>query len=185
MVEAAEVEVRSWEVFNDHDERAPNIAELEFEMLARADRDRAGAGAGDDRIRLKGFPDARRTVHREVVSGRWVVQESTFEGTHTAPFEAPVGIIPPTGKRVVVKCVQIGRYENGRATEIKLYYDQVELLSQLGVIPERRGPDYLVTRAWGLSSKTEVAAGPSQAVYRDSVTRPVVPPVEDPYSGWK
>jgi predicted ester cyclase len=181
----AEVEVRSWEVFNDHDERAPNIAEFVFEAPRQRGRDRTDAGAGDDGTRLKGFPDASRTVHREVVSGPWVIQESTFEGTHTAPFEAPIGIIPATGKRVVVKCVQIGRYENGRPTEVRLYYDQVELLSQLGVIPERRGPDYLVTPVRGRSSNTGVGTTPRPKLLRAAVTRPAARPVEDPYSGWK
>jgi hypothetical protein len=37
---------------------------------------------------------------------------------------------------VVGRCVQIGRYENGVASDLRLYYDQVELLTQLGLMPE-------------------------------------------------
>jgi hypothetical protein len=163
MAEATEVEVRSWEVFNDHEEWAPNIAEFVFEAPGRRGRDPEDVGAVDGETRLKGFADVRKTVHRKVVNGPWVIQEFTFEGTHTAPFESPVGIIPATGKSVVVKCVQIGRYENGRATEVKLYYDQFELLSQLGVMREGRGAQDL----------------------RAAVTRPAAWAVEDPYSGWR
>jgi SnoaL-like polyketide cyclase len=163
MAEATQVEVRSWEVFNDHAEWAPNIAEFVFEAAGKPGRDPEDAGAGDEETRLEGFADARKTVHRKVVNGPWVIQEFTFEGTHTAPFESPIGIIPATGKRVVVKCVQISRHENGRATEIKLYYDQFELLSQLGVMRQRQAAQVLGA----------------------TVTRPAAWPVEDPYSGWK
>jgi hypothetical protein len=136
MAEAPEVGVRSQDVFNDHDERAPNVAEFAFDAPGDAPLGAGAPQAGHEKARLKGFTDVRRTVHREVVSGPWVIQESTFEGTHTGFFECPAGIIPPTGRRVVVKCVQISRYENGLTTERRLYYDQVDLLTQLGLEPE-------------------------------------------------
>ena len=128
--------VRSREVFNDHDEWVPNLAEFTFEAAGGSRLDGGKAGAGYDRPRLKGFPDAKRTVQKEAVSGPWVVQESTFEGTHTASFEGPAGIISPTERKVVIKCVQIGRYENGLATDVKAYYDQIDLLSQLGLMTQ-------------------------------------------------
>ena len=31
---------------------------------------------------VRAFPDARITVHNEIVRGEWVVQEFTFTGTH-------------------------------------------------------------------------------------------------------
>ena len=136
MEEARETAVRSREVFHDHDERAPNVAELTFEAPGGVRLVGREAGNGYDKTRLKGFPDAKRTVQKEVISGPWVVQESTFKGTHTGSFVGPAGIILPTGRKVVIKCVQIGRYENGLATDVKAYYDQIDLLSQLGLMTQ-------------------------------------------------
>jgi hypothetical protein len=37
---------------------------------------------------------------------------------------------------VASKCVQIGWYDNSLATDVRLYYDQMELIAQLGLMPE-------------------------------------------------
>jgi predicted ester cyclase len=127
--------VRSREVFNDHDEWVPNLAEFTFEAPDGLRLEGRKAGAGYDKAQLKGFSDAKRTVQHEVVSGPLVVQECTLEGTHTGTLDGPAGIIPPTGRKVVVKCVQSGRYEKGLATDVRLYYYQIDLLTQLGLMP--------------------------------------------------
>jgi predicted ester cyclase len=134
MEEPKETAVRSREVFHDHDDSARNVAEFTFEAPGGVRLEGSEAGAGYDKTQLKGFPDAKRTVQKEVVSGPWIVQESTFKGTHTGSFDGPAGIIRPTGRKVVVKCVQIARYEDGLATEVKAYYDQTDLLIQLGLM---------------------------------------------------
>jgi predicted ester cyclase len=85
---------------------------------------------------LKGFPDAKITVRNQVVDGSWLVQEFTLQGTHTAPLNTPMGLIPPTGKRVDSRGVSVGRYENGQIIEVRLYFDQNEVMSQLGLMPE-------------------------------------------------
>ena len=84
---------------------------------------------------LKACPDSKLTVRNEVISGPWVVEEVTFEGTHQAPLEGPTGTIPATGKRLVVKAVLITRYENELAIESRVCFDQVDVLTQLGVMP--------------------------------------------------
>ncbi|MBJ7596917.1 MAG: hypothetical protein DLM67_06815 [Candidatus Nephthysia bennettiae] len=136
MEEARNITVRSCEVFNDHDERPPNVAEFTFEAPGGVRLEGREPAASYDKARLKGFPNARRTVQNEVVSGPWVVQECTVEGRHSDPLDGPAGIISATGREVVVKCVHIGRYENGFATDVKLYYDQIDLLTQLGLMSE-------------------------------------------------
>jgi predicted ester cyclase len=47
-----------------------------------------------------------------------------------------MGLIPPTGKRVDSRGVSVGRYENGQIIEVRLYFDQNEVMSQLGLMPE-------------------------------------------------
>ena len=47
---------------------------------------------------VRAFPDARITVHNEIVGGEWVVQEFTFTGTHEDTLMSPAGEIAPTHK---------------------------------------------------------------------------------------
>ena len=84
---------------------------------------------------LKAFPDAKINVRHEIVSGPWVVQEFIFEGTHTAPLTGPMGTIQATNRKVAGRSVSISRYENDLGVETRLYFDMVQLLSQLGVMP--------------------------------------------------
>jgi predicted ester cyclase len=84
---------------------------------------------------LRAFPDARITVTNEIVSGPWIVQEYTFEGTHRATLAGPLGQIPATNKRVVDRGVQVVRFDNELATDIRLYFDMVHVLTQLGLMP--------------------------------------------------
>ena len=58
-----------------------------------------------------------------------------MEGTNTGPLESPAGTIQPTNKRVVGKGVQILRIEDGKITEARIYFDQFEQMTQLGLIP--------------------------------------------------
>jgi predicted ester cyclase len=84
---------------------------------------------------MKALPDAKITVTHEIVSGPWIVQEFTFDGTHKAPLTGPMGTIQATNRRVSGQCVSITRYENDLAAETRLYFDVVQLLTQLGVMP--------------------------------------------------
>jgi predicted ester cyclase len=139
MAEARETATRALAAFNSHDESAIsafNAPNIKYEAPGGVRVEGRDAATGYAMGWLKGFPDARLTVHNEIAGGDWVVQECTFEGTHTGPLEGAGGTIPPTGKKLVGRCVQIGRYENGLATDTRLYFDQVEVLSQLGQMPE-------------------------------------------------
>ena len=85
---------------------------------------------------LRAFPDARLTVHNELVAGDWVVQEFTFEGNHTATLSTPTGDIPATHRHLKGRATQILRVEGGEVADTRLYFDQVQVLTQLGLMPE-------------------------------------------------
>lgn len=84
---------------------------------------------------MKALPDAKINVTNEIVSGPWIVQEFTFTGTHTGPLTGPMGTIQATNRKVSGQCVSISRYENDLNVETRLYFDVVQLLTQLGVMP--------------------------------------------------
>jgi len=142
MPEARDIATRFVNAFNAHDEsaiRSLNAPNTRFEAPGGVRLEGRDAATGYAMAWLNGFPDARMTVLHECTSGPVVVQECTFEGTQTAPLVGAAGTIPATGKKVSARCVQIGHYENDQVTETRLYYDQVDLLTQLGVMPAPAG----------------------------------------------
>jgi predicted ester cyclase len=127
------------EAFNAHDEA--RIRELNGENAVFE-------GPGDVRLEgrdatteyamswLNAFGDARITVHDELVAGNWVVQEFVFEGTHTAPLQSPTGEIPATNRELRGRGAQILKIEGDTVVDTRLYFDQVDVLTQLGLMPE-------------------------------------------------
>jgi hypothetical protein len=131
MAEASEIVPRWRDLFNDHDERPATLARLIVEKSSGIQ-----LGEGDDaRIRLRGFVDARIRVQSEAVCGAIAVQQCIVEGRHTGSLEGLNGIVSPSERTVVIACVQTVRYEHGLVTEVKLHYDQTQLLAQLGLTP--------------------------------------------------
>jgi ketosteroid isomerase-like protein len=82
-----------------------------------------------------GFPDNRVAERRLFGQDGQVLFEGTFEGTHTGPLPSPDGqMIDPTGKPVRVPFCGIYVIENGVITGHILYFDQMEMLTQLGLV---------------------------------------------------
>jgi predicted ester cyclase len=85
---------------------------------------------------LRAFPDATITVTNEVASGDWVAQEFIFEGTHEDTLSGPGGDIPATHRHLRGRGVQVFRVEGDAVTDTRLYFDQVQIMTQLGLMPE-------------------------------------------------
>ena len=85
---------------------------------------------------LNAFPDAKATVTNELFAGDWVVSQVTFTGTHTETFSSPDGDIPATGKSVTGRAADLIRVKDGKVVEEHLYFDNMEVLAQLGLVPE-------------------------------------------------
>jgi len=81
---------------------------------------------------LTAFPDVQ--LEKERLFGEvWVCLNSLFNGTHSGNLAGPGGVtINPTGRKVSVHGCSVFRIANGLITKFVGYYDQVELLSQLG-----------------------------------------------------
>jgi predicted ester cyclase len=138
MAEAKDTAVKFVAAFNAHDEGALlslHAANIKFEAPGDVRLNTSAEATAYATRWLKGFPNGKMTVRKEITSGPWVIQEVTMEGVHSGPLESPTGTIQPTGKKVTGKGVQILRVENGQIAEARLYFDQLEMLSQLGLIP--------------------------------------------------
>ena len=83
------------------------------------------------------LPDFRWESLAEHESGNTSADEGWVCGTNTGPIELPDGsVIPPTGRSVRVRGVDLATVENGQIVRHNFYFDQVEFLTQLGLMPE-------------------------------------------------
>lgn len=85
---------------------------------------------------LTAFPDLHVRKERSFGQGDWAFVEVVATGTHTGPLAGPGGqTIPPTNKPVRLKYAAVQKLEGGEVTEVHLYFDQLEMLTQLGLKP--------------------------------------------------
>jgi steroid delta-isomerase-like uncharacterized protein len=90
-----------------------------------------------DRTFREAFPDAKMEIAASHESGDTAILEWVFRGTNTGPLPLPSGeTLPATGKEVSVRGTDILTIEGGAVASLHSYYDQVELMTQLGLMPE-------------------------------------------------
>jgi len=138
MTEAKDTTARFVAAFNAHDEKALNELhsdDIKFNAPGGFKATNAKEATAFAMTWLNAFPDGKMTVRTELTSGPWVIQEVVMEGTHTAPLHSPNGPIPATYKKVKGYGVQILKVDNGKITEARIYFDQLDQMSQLGLIP--------------------------------------------------
>jgi steroid delta-isomerase-like uncharacterized protein len=138
MTESKDTTARFVAAFNAHDEKALNelhADDIKFNAPGGFKATNAKDASAYATTWLKAFPDGKMTVRTELISGPWVVQEVVMEGTHTAPLEGPNGPIPATYKKVKGYGVQILKVEHGKIAEARIYFDQLDQMRQLGLIP--------------------------------------------------
>lgn len=127
------------EAFNSHDEeriRARYAPDVDFEAPGDVRLQGADAVTGYAMAWLRAFPDARVEVHNELAAGDWVVHEFTFKGTHEETLSGPDGDIPATHRRLEGRGTQVLRFDGDLVVTEHLYFDQVQVLTQLGLMPE-------------------------------------------------
>jgi ketosteroid isomerase-like protein len=86
---------------------------------------------------LNAFSDVNHTVRSFVEQGDAFCDEWTFAGTHTAPLLLPDSReLAPTGKRVEIAGMEYCQMRDGKLIADVLYYDNLFVLVQLGLLPE-------------------------------------------------
>jgi steroid delta-isomerase-like uncharacterized protein len=79
------------------------------------------------------FPDLKMTVLQEIAEGDLVTVLWTGTGTNTGEGNG----LPATGKSGRVRGITIWRIVNGKITEEWSEFDQLRIMTQLGLLPER------------------------------------------------
>lgn len=80
---------------------------------------------------LTEFPDAKMETESVIAEGDLVAWYGRFVGTN----ENPIGTIPATGKRVDSETFSFFRIEEGKIAEMWVTWDNVAILTQLGLFP--------------------------------------------------
>lgn len=80
---------------------------------------------------VTGFSNVKFTIKDVFGMGNKLVKHWNFKGTHTGLFFG----IKPTGKSVDVDGVTLVRMENGKIAEERDFFDNLEFMQQLGLIP--------------------------------------------------
>jgi predicted ester cyclase len=81
------------------------------------------------------FPDYQITKVRSFGQDDWVCLEVEESGTMKGPIHAGPKEVPPTGKSFKIPSSIIARVENHRIGEVRIYFDVLGLMGQLGLGP--------------------------------------------------
>ena len=86
---------------------------------------------------LDACPDIAWAVESFVEQGDSFADEWSFVATHTGPFQLPDGTeLPPSGKQVELRGMEFVQVRDGKIVVDNLYYDNLAVLVQLGLVPE-------------------------------------------------
>ena len=83
----------------------------------------------------KAFPDGKLAFGEQIFADDAAATELVFTGTHTGPMMTPNGPIPPTGNRVTLHSASILKIKDGLIASEHVYSDQLEMMTQLGLMP--------------------------------------------------
>ena len=79
------------------------------------------------------FPDLHFTIEDLIAEGDIVAGRLTMTGTYTGPLMG----MPPTGRTVHQAHMHFARFQDGKAVEHWGVRDDLGMMQQMGVIPER------------------------------------------------
>lgn len=83
------------------------------------------------------FPDFDWEALSTHEDGDTSIDEGYVTGTNTEPLPLPTGgTVPATGKRIRVRSVDIATVDGGLIRTHRFYFDQMEFLGQLGLLPD-------------------------------------------------
>ncbi|HEY3195971.1 MAG TPA: ester cyclase [Candidatus Dormibacteraeota bacterium] len=141
-MEARAVVERGIKAFNAHDLEAvarDTAADVVLEATGGIKAKGTQAAKEFNQTWLRAFPDARVEAKSIITQGSTVVVEGVFTGTHDGPLRTPMGEVPPTGKKLVGEFIQVFEIDRGLVKRNHIVYDQVDVMTQLGMAPTPAG----------------------------------------------
>jgi ketosteroid isomerase-like protein len=140
MGEAREVMDRLTDALTTHPDLKV-IAELYAEDAVAQTPDEGEIRGRDDiveywRQMTEAVPEATFESLHAYEAGDTAIDEGFFSGRNTGPIQLPTGeTLPATQKEVRIRGVDIATVKDGRIVDYRLYFDEMEFLGQLGLLP--------------------------------------------------
>jgi hypothetical protein len=78
---------------------------------------------------FRGFPDLHWSIEDIIAEGDKVWVRTTVTGTHKGEYRG----VPPTGKKITMRCVDIWRIADGKIVEAWAVDDLLDFYKQLGI----------------------------------------------------
>ncbi|WP_274561749.1 ester cyclase [Streptomyces spiramyceticus] len=83
------------------------------------------------------LPDSTYEPVHSFEVGNTAIDEGFYVGKNTGPVPLPSGeTLPATQRDIRVRGVDFAAVEDGRIVSYRLYFDQMEFLGQLGMLPD-------------------------------------------------
>jgi predicted ester cyclase len=135
MADAREVVEQHVEAFNAHNAEADPWSE-DAELTAPG----ASVRGREEVLGFLGafwdaFPDGRLELSRVFAERSVAAAEGRFIGTHTGVLRTPAGDVPATSRHVEFRWMSSYDVRGDELASEHLYFDQVELLGQVGMMP--------------------------------------------------
>lgn len=81
------------------------------------------------------MPDMSYEMTRTLETDECAIDQGDVLGTNTGPLPLPDGTtLEPTGKQVRMRSIDVATVENGLISRHDFYFDQLDLLTQLGLM---------------------------------------------------
>ncbi|MFI1254749.1 nuclear transport factor 2 family protein [Streptomyces netropsis] len=81
-------------------------------------------------------PEATFESLTKYEAGDTAIDEGFFRGRNTGPLVLPSGeSLPATGKEIRIRGCDCATVQDGRIVSYRLYFDQLDFLGQLGLLP--------------------------------------------------
>ena len=128
---------RASAAFNDRDfDALASLWRTDFTYRGPADETHGrDAALAREHALLAAFPDATVALDRFVASADRLVAEGTMRGTHSGVLRLGALELAPTARAIVVRFAALFAFADGAVAREHVYYDRLELLQQLGVVP--------------------------------------------------
>jgi predicted ester cyclase len=81
------------------------------------------------------FPDLRLEIEQLLTDGPAAAVEGIMTGTHDGVFHTPEGDVAPTGRALALRWAAVYVTEGDTLKSEHLFFDQMDFLGQLGLLP--------------------------------------------------
>lgn len=130
---------RGTDAFNSRDEEAARAVMAEnVRMRAPGMPELTGRDAAMqfDKVWWAACSDGHADDQVVAVDGNTVLVRGVFSGTHDGVLATPMGDIPATGTKLTGEYAWIFRVEDDLVTEAEILFDRLNIMEQLGLVPE-------------------------------------------------